>query len=152
MLFHTHIIIAVFFILYFIDSLIVGNKLYFVLIALVSSILPDIDSRFSTFGKKKSFRPIQWFVKHRGILHSFSFLILVGSLFYIYYPIFWFPFVLGYGVHLVSDSFTKQGIKPFYPLKWKVSWKIRTGKRFETFVFVLFFLGSLWLGFEKFYK
>ena len=145
MLIITHLIITIFFILVFIDGVESGEKLIFILVALVSTYLPDIDLKTSKLGKKIIFRPLQLFVKHRGGFHSFTFLGIISFLMYIFYPIIMFPFILGYGLHLIADGLTKQGIKPFYPFKKKISWRIRTGGRFETVVFVIFLIGSLWL-------
>jgi membrane-bound metal-dependent hydrolase YbcI (DUF457 family) len=59
-------------------------------------------------------------------------------------------FFLGYGLHLISDSFTKEGITPFYPFfsKVKSKGKISTGGKFEILVFVGFLILdiSLFLG------
>jgi membrane-bound metal-dependent hydrolase YbcI (DUF457 family) len=42
-------------------------------------------------------------------------------------PIIAFPFFLGYSLHLLSDAWTVEGIKPFWPLKTVSQGKIRTG-------------------------
>ena len=116
---------------------------------MIASIVPDIDSRFSKIGKKKTFRILQFFVKHRGIIHSFTFLLIVLLIFWFVYPIIILPFFLGYASHLLIDGFTRQGIRPFYPLKFRVHGVIRTGEIFEIFVFVLFLVGDLVLIFER---
>jgi len=143
MLLRTHIAVTVLFIILLINY--VDDKLVFVLVALVATMLPDIDSRFSSLGKKKPFRLFQIFIKHRGVLHSFTFLILITVVLYFYLPIIGLGFLVGYGSHLLADCFTPAGIKPFYPWKKRLRWYIRTGGRIETVVFVIFLLWDVGL-------
>lgn len=144
MLTRTHLAITIFFVLFLLNS--VQSKTLFVIVALIATLIPDIDSGYSKLGSKKTFRPLQWVVKHRGILHSFTFLILITFFFVLFIPLFALPFFLGYGVHLISDSFTVKGIKPFYPSHKVVSGKIRTGRKAETTIFTLFVLADLFMG------
>jgi len=143
MLIKTHLAIIVFFILLLIPS--VENKFVFVSIALIATFIPDIDSRFSKLGSRKIFRPLQFFVHHRGIFHSFIFLIVITGFFVLFLPVVAFPLFLGYGIHLLVDSFSREGIKPFYPFKKTSSGKLRTGGRTETSIFVVFILADLFL-------
>ena len=143
MLIRTHLSITLFFVLLFIS--IVEYKLAFVSVALLATFIPDADSKFSTLGKRKSLRILQFFIKHRGMMHSFSFLVLVTLVLVLFFPIISLGFFLGYGTHLIADSFTVQGIRPFYPLKKKSYGRIKTGKRTETIVFVFFLVGNLGL-------
>jgi membrane-bound metal-dependent hydrolase YbcI (DUF457 family) len=117
----------------------------FVVVALLTTLIPDVDSKNSTLGNKKIFRPLQFFLKHRGIVHSFTFLILITLLFVMFLPILAFPFFLGYSSHLIADSFTSHGLRPFYPHKKTISGKVRTGGKLETSIFTLFVLGDLFL-------
>jgi len=143
MLTRTHLAITVFGILLVIS--LIENKFVFVLTALIATLIPDIDCYYSYLGKHVVFRPLQWFTKHRGILHSFSFLILITIFFVLFIPVLAAGFFLGYGLHLFSDSFTKDGIQIFYPFKKKISGKLRTGSLFETGLFVVFILFDLLL-------
>ena len=143
MLIRTHLSITLFFVLLFIS--VVEYKFAFVLVAFLATFIPDADSKFSTLGKKKSFRILQFFIKHRGMMHSFSFLILVTFFLALFFPIISLGFFLGYGLHLLADSFTVRGVRLFYPLKKKSCGKIKTGKRTETAVFVFFLIGDLGL-------
>ncbi len=149
MLFKTHLLVGLFFALLFLPT---EDKFIFLTIVLISSIIPDIDSRFSKIGKKKTFRILQFFVKHRGIVHSFTFLLIVSLVFWFTYPNFILPFFLGYGSHLLIDGLTRQGIRPFYPFKFKIKGIIRTGRRFETLVFVIFLIVDLILVFERIFS
>ena len=143
MLIRTHLSITLFFILLFISS--VEHQFVFVVVALISTFIPDIDSKFSAFGKNKSLRVLQFFIRHRGLFHSFSFLIIITLFFALFFPIVALPFFLGYGLHLFADSFTITGIRPFYPCKKKSKGKIRTGGKSETIVFLAFFIIDLGL-------
>lgn len=143
MLIRTHLSITIFFILLFISR--VEHQFVFVAVALISTFIPDIDSKFSALGKKKSLRILQFFIRHRGFFHSFSFLILITLFFVLFFPVVALPFFLGYGLHLFADSFTITGIRPFYPYKKKSSGKIRTGGKSETIVFLAFIVIDLGL-------
>jgi len=145
MLIRTHLAIAIFGILVFISF--VEAKLIFVICVLVATLIPDIDSRFSFIGNKKIMRILQFFTKHRGVIHSFTFLVLITLIFVLFLPVVAFGFFLGYGLHLFADSFTKQGITPFYPWKKKSCGFISSGKRTEVGVFVFFILVDLVLFF-----
>jgi|SRR3989344_4851467 len=145
MLIKTHLMITLFFVLFLIDSVKQEYKFVFVLVALIATYMPDIDTKFSTFGKKKPLRIIQFFIKHRGIIHSFTFLILITLIFILFLPVVSLGFFLGYSIHLFTDSLTLTGIRPFYPSKKRVSGNIRTGGKTEILIFVIFLLTDLWL-------
>jgi len=150
MLIKTHLAITLFGILILISS--VENKVIFVLVAILATYLADIDSKYSTIGKYKVLRPLQFFIQHRGITHSFSFLILVTIFLALFFPVIALGFFLGYGLHLFADSFTPEGIKPFYPLRKVSKGKIKTGSRTETIVFVFFVIADLGLILRNFMK
>ena len=150
MLIRTHLLITLFFVLILFSS--VENKVVFVVVALIATFIPDIDTKFSKLGKRKVFRPLQFFVSHRGFLHSFIFLALISLIFYLFLPIVMLGFALGYGLHLLVDSFTIQGIKPFYPFKYRIRWRIKTGGRLETVVLVCFLIADLLLLFSMMFN
>jgi len=137
MLTRTHIAISLFFILILING--ISNQLDFVLITLIATLLPDIDTKFSKLGKKIFFRPIQFLVEHRGLFHSIIFLILIMLPFILFFPNLAFGFFLGYGLHLIADSLTIHGIQPFYPFKSKLKIRgfIRTGGILELSLFII---------------
>jgi membrane-bound metal-dependent hydrolase YbcI (DUF457 family) len=143
MLIKTHLAIAIFSILFLIPY--VEAKLVFSLVALIVTFVPDVDEKKSSLGKYKIFRTVQMFLKHRGVLHSFTFLILVSLALALFFPVIALGFFVGYGAHLLADSFTIEGIKPFYPSKKVISGKIRTGSRGETGIFVFFVLADVFL-------
>lgn len=136
MLFKTHLALGVFLLLMFFPHS--QYKLIFLSIILIASILPDVDTAFSTVGKNVIFRVLQWLTKHRGVIHSFTLCITVSFILAFIYPPAAFPFFLGYGIHLLMDSFTVDGIRPFWPLNDSLAGKITTGGRVEYLFFVIF--------------
>ena len=116
--------------------------------ALIATYIPDIDTKHSKIGQYFFLRPMQWVVKHRGMFHSFIFLILITLFFVFFIPVLALGFFLGYGLHLFADSFTIEGIKPFYPFGKKSCGKIRTGGKSETTIFMVFVVLNLVLIFK----
>jgi len=134
MLLRTHLAFAVLMIILFIEH--VNNKLVFVSLVLVATVLPDLDSPFSSWGRHLIFRPLQVFVKHRGIIHSFTFGIAASVALAIFWPVAALGFFAGYSIHLICDSFTKDGIQPFWPLRSRSSGFITSGGRVEDSLFL----------------
>lgn len=149
MLLRTHLALVVLAIILFVSH--VNNQLLFVFVALIATLLPDVDTGFSTIGKYKEFRFLQFFVRHRGIIHSFTFCIIISVLLAIFLPVISLAFFLGYGLHLFVDSFTKEGIMPFWPYKKRSSWHLKTGSLFETSLFITFVLLDIILVVLKFF-
>ncbi len=143
MLIKTHLAISIFFILLLLPF--VNNKIIFVILALLSTYIPDLDLSSSKLGKKKVFRPIQFFVSHRGFFHSFSFLFLMTFLLLLFLPLLALGFFVGYSSHLFADCFTPLGIYPFYPWKRKSTGRIHTGGRKEMALFVVSIFLDLFL-------
>jgi len=150
MLIKTHLAIAVLAILFFVSR--VENQIVFVVVTMIATLVPDIDSSFSSIGKLKALRILRLFIRHRGLIHSFTFLFLIIIFFVLFFPVVAFPLFLGYGLHLLSDCFTIDGIRPFYPLKKRVSGNIRVGSKLETIIFVALFLTDLFIFSSKFLK
>ncbi len=146
MIWKTHFAIGFAAALYF--STRVNRPLIFIPIVLLASLLPDIDSGFSKLGKKPIFRPVQMASSHRGIFHSYTFCIAASIIIAFFYPVLALPFFLGYSFHLFADSFTPQGIRPFWPLKSTSSGLVAAGGRIDKTIFYIFviidaiFLGS----------
>jgi inner membrane protein len=143
MLIKTHLAMTILFVLAILSK--VEHKIIFVSVSLIAAFIPDIDSRYSTVGRNKINRIFQFFTKHRGIIHSFTFLILLTLVFLFFVPVIAFPFFLGYGLHLLADSFTVEGIQPFYPLKAKSKGVLETGGRTEFFILTAFILVDLFM-------
>lgn len=143
MMIKTHLAIAVFFILLF--SVNVSHPLIFFIVAFIATYIPDIDNGFSTIGSFNASRIINFFAKHRGFFHSFTFCILMSVVLAAFLPVVSFPFFLGYSIHLLTDSFTVEGIRPFWPLKVKSSSILRTGGLIERSLFLIFCLMDIFL-------
>ncbi len=141
MLLRTHLALAVLAILLFVRH--VNNQLLFILVILIATMLPDIDTGFSTMGKFKGFRFLQFFVRHRGIIHSFTFCFVVSLILAVFFPTLSLAFFLGYSLHLFFDSLTKEGIIPFWPYSKKSYWRLRTGSLVETTIFLILLLLDL---------
>lgn len=150
MLIRTHIAITIFGILILIQN--VNHKTVFVVAALLAAFIPDADSENSAMGRKSPSKFFQFFTKHRGIAHSFIFLILITLGMVFIFPAVALGFFLGYGLHLFADSFTKNGITPFYPFsKAKSKGRVTTGGKFEIIIFIVFAAADLFLGYVKFF-
>jgi len=151
MLIKTHLLITFLVILLLISK--VNHQLIFVLTALIATFIPDIDSRYSSIGKNKISRILQFFTKHRGITHSFIFLLIITLILVFIFPVIALGFFLGYGLHLFGDSFTKQGITPFYPFsKLKSSGRITTGSRIEMLLLFILVIINFFIIFVKFFN
>ncbi len=136
MMFRTHLAISVAVALYFMP--LVNNPWIFVPIVLISGLMPDIDSGMSGLGRKIVFKPVQMMTNHRGIFHTYTLCIALSILFALFIPSLALPFFLGYSFHLFSDSFTSQGIKPFWPFKYVSKGVVRSGGRTDAIIFYCF--------------
>lgn len=142
MLLKTHLMFAALLALLFINH--INDKFVFVAMVFISTILPDLDTGYSSLGRHFIFRPLQVFVKHRGVIHSFSFAILVSIILTFFVPVISLGFFAGYSVHLLCDSFTREGIQPFWPFSPRSSGFILTGGRIEeTLFFSLIFVNLI---------
>ena len=133
MLRRTHLIIGLGIALAFVNH--VSSKFLFLFVVMIATVLPDIDSGFSALGKHWITKPVQAVVSHRGVLHSFTFCIASSIVLAFIYPPVALPFFLGYGLHLFADSFTVQGIRPFWPLDVNSKGPVRTGGVIEDAIF-----------------
>jgi len=141
MLQRTHLLISIFLILLLIPF--IEDKFIFIVLTIFATYIPDIDARYSKLGRKTLSRILQFFTKHRGGIHSFTFLFIITLLFALFLPIVALGFFVGYGSHLIADSFTLEGIQPFYPMKKRISGKIRTGGKTEILVLITFIFVDL---------
>ncbi len=141
MIWKTHLAIGLAVALVF--STHVNNPVLFIPIVLISSLFPDIDSGFSYIGRNPAFKPVQWTTDHRGIIHSYTACIGLSILIAFFYPVVALPFFVGYSFHLFADSFTSQGIKPFWPLKAVSNGIITTGGKIDGVIFYTFILIDL---------
>lgn len=143
MLFRTHLVIAFFFVFVFFNY--IGNPFLFLPVFFFATLIPDVDNRFSKIGRKKISRFFNFFTKHRGAIHSFTFLFLVSVPIFFFFKEALLPFASAYSLHLVLDSLTISGIKPLFPVKWRIKGKIKTGGTFEKLLFFCFLFADLLL-------
>jgi len=122
-------------ILIFVGS--VSDKFIFIIMVFVATIIPDLDTKHSSYGRHSIFRPLQVFVKHRGFIHSFTTAVVLSLIIAVFWPVASFGFFIGYSIHLIIDSFTKEGIQPFWPFRWRSEGPIRSGGRFEEIFFFI---------------
>jgi len=143
-MFRTHLIFSFLIGLLIITSFNIQNKIIFIVILLIASIIPDIDSYKSKIGKK--IKPLSFliniFLGHRGIFHSLFLLILISFVIAIVKTEPAIAFFIGYLSHLLLDSLTPEGVMFFYPFsKKRTKGFIRTGSLFENiFFFILIIL------------
>ncbi|HHI03976.1 MAG TPA: metal-dependent hydrolase [Candidatus Woesearchaeota archaeon] len=140
MRFRTHLAFSFLISLLIINSFDVQNKIIFIVIMLITSALPDIDSYKSKLGKK--IKPISFliniFLGHRGIFHSPFLPILISLLIMLVNHEIAAAFFIGYLSHLVLDSLTPEGIMLFYPFSnRRTKGFIRTGSLWENIFFIL---------------
>ncbi|MEK6825740.1 MAG: metal-dependent hydrolase [Nanoarchaeota archaeon] len=148
-MYRTHLALALFLGLLFLPY--VREQIFFLPIVLLCALLPDIDCMHSRLGRYWFFRPIQWFIKHRGMLHSLTFCVVVALLISFAFPVIAFPFFLGYASHLFGDAITEEGIRPWWPLKKEIKGFFRTGKRIEKGIFVGLIIVSVFLAIHFFW-
>jgi inner membrane protein len=139
----THLAIGLALALLFLPS--VNYKLIFFPIVLICALLPDIDSPDSYFGHHRIWKPLQFVVEHRGVFHSFTLCILFSLAFAFFVPVLALPFFLGYSCHLFADSFTQEGITPFWPWKRTSTGLLRTGGSIEYGIFIGFIIADVLL-------
>jgi inner membrane protein len=138
MLFRTHLTLGVFAALVFLP--VVSNPIQFFIITVIASLLPDIDTAFSKVGRNPPAKVVQVFTEHRGMLHSLTLAVVIAFVLSLFFPKFAFGFFIGFSVHLLADSFTKQGITPFWPYSRKAHGVIGTGGVVEKGIFAAFVL------------
>lgn len=138
MLFKTHLAINFFFAMFL--SAYIQNKIIFVAIVLLAALLPDIDSLNSYIGKRARLlsRIVHFFSKHRDFFHSFTCVLVLSILFLSFLPVIAFPFFIGYSMHILADSFTREGIRVFWPSKARIKGRIKTGGLTEKIIFFAF--------------
>lgn len=116
---------------------VVGVNDAFVTVALIllASLLPDIDERTSTLGRKVKL--VGLLSKHRSFFHSIFFLVICMVLLSIFLQletVYWFA--LAYLLHLLLDALTPMGVRPFWPSELRIKGFVRVGSVLEKLIFV----------------
>ena len=144
----THLLIGLFIAIYFLPYS--NNKLIFFPIVLIASLIPDIDMVFSSKKNYKILKPFKS-ESYKNFMHSYTICILLAVLLAFYYPLFAFPFFLGYSFHLFFDSLTVIGTSPFWPFKVKSHGPIVPGGKIEKTINVILIFLCIFLAFKYFF-
>lgn len=138
MLFYTHIAFSILLGIISIDFLDIKDRFIFFFFLILFSLLPDIDKADSKAGRKtgKLSKIINFLIGHRGFFHSLLFLIAGHILLSIFSETIASAFILALASHMILDAITPLGITPFYPLRFRVSSKIKTGSILEKIIFL----------------
>lgn len=126
-----------------------GDDSLFLLFAALGALFPDVDHPKSMLGR--FVKPVGYFAKHRGFLHSLlagvfftvllELLLRVLGVFNTQYPLVFFA---GYLSHLLLDGSTKSGVYALWPTKIKFKGKRKVGswpERLLQVIIVLFLIG-----------
>lgn len=138
MLLRTHLVISLFFALIF--SAYLPQKAGFISLVLLATAVVDIDNAKSMISRNFRFlsRLIRFFVKHRGFFHSLTFAIILALIVSSFSRWAGLAVFLGYSLHLLADSFTRQGIQVFWPFPPVLKGRIKTSGIAEKAIFWLF--------------
>lgn len=142
MMYYTHIAFGLLLSLLYIEIFIVENKLLFIFIVLLFSLLPDIDETKSKISRKNKLvsKTINFFFGHRGFFHTIwipALLFLILILFNVKIII-GIAVLIGYLSHLFLDAITRQGIRPLYPIYNKrINGFFKTNSIFEKAFFLV---------------
>ena len=144
MLYKTHLAFGVLSALLVMPFVSTANKYLFFFFVLVGSLLPDVDTPHSKFGRKlgvisKFFAAV---AGHRTIFHSLLFAILIpGVVWYFVSKPYGVALFIGYLSHLMMDAITKSGINFLHPFATlRVKGFVETGSVTETFCLIVIIL------------
>lgn len=138
-MYYTHLVFALLLSLSYIKFFAIEHRSLFALVAVVSSLFPDIDETKSKIGRKAKILSniINLFFGHRGIFHTVYppiILFVISSLFKSEIAI---AVVIGYSSHLFLDSLTPAGIRPLYPItNKKINGPFKTNSLSEKIMFL----------------
>lgn len=144
MMYYTHLAFGLFSSFIFLKFFEIRHSALFILVVLLFSVFPDIDEPKSKIGRKnKFFSSIIGFIfGHRGFLHTIYIPFILLLIFYSISKEIGIGIFIGYFSHLLMDSLTRHGIKPFFPIiNKRIYGFIRVNSIFEK----LFFLAICFL-------
>lgn len=153
MIWETHLMAALLFGMLGIQWGVLEPSAVFVFGLFFGALLPDIDYSRSKIGWKV--RPfsnlLEFLTGHRGCVHSFTAMLLlsipIGALGVAVGADMLRPFLVGYLSHLAMDSLTPKGIKPLFPLAYRVRGPIKTGTWAERLIFTFFLILAMILAY-----
>jgi membrane-bound metal-dependent hydrolase YbcI (DUF457 family) len=141
MLNKTHIAIGIFFMLFFINK--VTHIWTYIFIFALATLLPNLDKGLTLgIGRKNDFGRAPT-PRKRGMLHSFTFCLAVTVVLAWFLPTLSLPFFLAYGTHLIADSWTTEGIRPFWPARYIAKGSVRQGGSIEHMIFYSFVFADI---------
>lgn len=118
-----------------------ANQILFIGLALLGSLLPDIDHPRSKLGSK--IKIIGWLFEHRGFWHGL-FPVVILFLFIPLQKVYMTPLIIGYVSHIVIDALNPKGVMLLHPLtKIKLRGWIDTGGVLEWVVCALLVIGDV---------
>ena len=141
MLNKTHIAIALFFMLFFVSKFI--HVWIYIFVFVIATLLPNLDRGLSFRRLNFTKNSKTGVSRKRSFLHSFTFCLIITALFAWFLPTMAFPFFLAYGTHLIVDSWTIEGIRPFWPLRYIAKGNVRTGGNIEHMIFYSFIFADI---------
>ena len=150
MLKRTHLAIGIGVALYFLDIPQLQNHLIFFVVVVAASLFPDLESGLLSIRGPLRMRFAQKVKERMGFLHTYTFCILASILFAMFQPILAFPFFLGYSFHLLADSFTPEGIKPFWPINKVSKGHIPAGGNLDMVIFYVMIIVDIALAAKLF--
>lgn len=104
--------------LYFLfDTRYAINILFLYMSFIFGVLLPDIDSHRSILGRY--IQGISRSIPHRTITHTIWMVLLIGCMGFYFKNLYVLAMVLGYTLHILQDTLSKQGICWFYPIVGK---------------------------------
>jgi len=152
-MYKTHVIFALFVYLLIALLLPLNKEFYALLIVALGSLMPDIDSSSSYINNKLRIGKLAAITsRHRGFWHSIFGMLVILVCFGILFLILNIQVALilylafGYLMHLLADSLTVSGIRPFWKYSsFEIKWKIKTNGIFEYILFFVLLILSIYL-------
>lgn len=132
MMMKTHLLVGLGAALYFLPH--VTNKMFFLPAVLIASALPELGDVLST-SRHRVVKKASWL---STIIKTYTLCLVITFFLAFFYPLFALPFFLGYSFHLFLDTFTHEGVHPFWPLGKRVTGKVATGGSIDRTIMLVF--------------
>lgn len=84
------------------------------LVFMIGALAPDIDTESSELGRYV--KPISTRLTHRTVTHTIWIVLLLAVASWFFHSSYLFAFTFGYTLHIIEDTFSRQGICWFYPI------------------------------------
>ena len=136
MLIRTHLAVGMAAALYFLPH--VNDKVIFFVTVIIATLIPEFGAVFS-MRKNNSTTP-RILKPLLTVMKTYTFTLIVALVLALFYPVFALPFFIGYSFHLFLDTFTVEGIRPYWPFKKVSSGRINTGSKVDMTIFIIFLI------------